>query len=225
MTAAAPHVRVRSAFPRGFAPPAESGGDSIFVILLSLNFMLLAFFILIGTTATVDKSRALTIAQNVRVTFSGTDEPEEMRVARLSAQQVLQTGVSDALADLLPVVPRPRLDNSDRVDVVISRDALPALGNGTVQENIAQLLQAPASGYRYVLLMTGAEGSASDGAAFTFAGSLVDRGVAPQNLLIGSTAREDNGLHLSFMIFEGESDDAGPWRAGLLAPAAPEGSP
>ncbi|TAL01308.1 MAG: hypothetical protein EPO08_10815 [Rhodospirillaceae bacterium] len=228
MTAAAPDPRLRrlarsDALGRVPIPglSSEPSSDRIFVTLLSLNFMLLAFFVVLGTAASVDRTRARSVAENVRIAFSGAMDSEKARTTRLSARQALQAGVSEALAAILPSVHRYYLDNSDRVDVDVPVEPfLDADSEGSrdgIYDNVAHLLQAAPPGYRYALLISGgAQAATDDAAAFRFAGALADRGVAPQNLLVGSGGSEDRRLHLSFLLFEGETDEVEPWSAGML---------
>ncbi len=201
---------------------AEPPGDRTFVTLLSLNFMLLAFFIVLGAAASVDKSRARTVVENVRVVFSGSDEAARPRATLLTARQALQAGVSDAFASLLPTQPRFFVDNSDRVDVDVTESALAASDDiETVYDNIAHVLQMAPAGFRYAILITGGgEDSATGKSAYEFAGKLVDRGVVPQDILIGSSKDHTDHLRLSFVVFEGELDEDGePWTTGILASA------
>lgn len=204
-----------------FTPEPQS--DRIFITLLSLNFMLLAFFIVLGASASVDKSRARSIVENVRNTFStGNDEAVKPHTTLLTARQALQAGVSDALADILPAQPRFFVDNSDRTDVTVPTRVLAADDTrDTVYDNVARLLQSAPTGFRYAMLITGGGATSASGkAAYDFAGNLVTRGVDPQDILVGSSAVDSGDLHLSFLVFEGELDDDGePWSAGILAPA------
>lgn len=242
MTAAVPGLRLRQLArpmaPGGASLPrfgqkslghqifaAEPQGDRIFVSLLSLNFMLLAFFIVLGAAASVDKTRARAVANNVRIAFSGSDEIQKPRTNLLTARQALQAGVSDALADILPAQPRFYVDNSDRIDVDVPEKILAGdADRDSLYDNIAQLLQMAPTGFRYALLITGGSASSASGkAAYEFAGNLVDRGVAPQDILIGSSSENGDRLHFSFLVFEGEVDDDGePWSAGMLAPVPPK---
>jgi len=227
MTAAVPDLRLRrlarsdarSRMPH-HGPAGEPPSDRIFVTLLSLNFMLLAFFVVLGTTASIDRTRAHAIAENVRVAFSGAADSEKTRTARLSARQALQAGVSEALAAILPSIHRYYLDNSDRVDVDVPVELFAGTDadgpQDSVYDNVAHLLEAAPPGYRYALLINGAPQAAAGDTAFRFARALAERGVAPQDLLVGAGGAEDGHLHLSFLVFEGEGDEAEPWTAGIL---------
>jgi hypothetical protein len=226
MTAATPDLRLRHlARPKlssripAMAPPPDGSGDRIFVTLLSLNFMLLAFFVVMGTTASFDQPHARAVAQNIRVVFAGDQDDEEVTKAHLSARQALQAGVSEALSAVLPALRRFSIDNSDRVDVDVplSLFAEPsaAADRESTYDGIASLLQSAPPGYRYALLIRG--GSTQPGAnaaSFDFATALVARGVAPRDLLVASSDDErphqkdthDGRLSLSFMVFEGDGE-------------------
>jgi hypothetical protein len=243
MTAATPDLRLqRLARPRLSSrmpppvTPSDGSGDRVFVTLLSLNFMLLAFFVVMGTTASFDPPHARAVAQNIRVVFAGDQDDEEATKAHLSARQALQAGVSEALSAVLPALRRFSIDNSDRVDVDVPlslfAEASAAGDRESTYDGIASLLQRAPPGYRYALLIHG--GSARPGgnaAAFDFAAALVARGVAPRDLLVASSDAEDahhedarNGrMSLSFMVFEGDGDIE-PWGTRALQ-AAPPASP
>ena len=93
----------------------------------------------------------------------------------------------------------------------------------TIYDNVAHVLQTAPEGFRYTLLITGgSEASPSGKAAYEFAGSLVDRGVVPQDILIGASTDKADHLHLSFLVFEGElGDDSEPWSAGIMTAVPP----
>jgi len=242
MTAATPDLHLlnlarpkRSA--RHLLPPGatDASGDRIFVTLLSLNFMLLAFFVVLGTTATIDQSHARSVAHNVRVVFAGDHADTEITKAKLDVRQALQVGVSEALSSLLPALRRFSIDNSDRVDVEVPLALFSAESAAAEREstydNVAGLLQNAPPGYRYALLIRG--GSAE---SFDFVSALVARGVPPRDLLVAPAATEglrqpdarqaSAHLSMSFMVFEGDSD-VEPWgmRALQVAEPSAEGKP
>jgi len=44
---------------------------------------------------------------------------------------------------------------------------------------------------------------------------MVDRGVPPQDIMVGSGGPDDGRLHMSFLVFEGETEDE-PWAAAVI---------
>src|SRR5579883_1854598 len=103
--------------PRRYGVPnfVSEQGDRVFLTLLSLNFMLLAFFVVLGTTASVDRGRADKVRNSVHVAFA--PEPVRDHIAHLSVSQALQARVSDRFGGILPSGSSPVLRNEDRVDI------------------------------------------------------------------------------------------------------------
>lgn len=183
--------------------PAAEGGDRIFLTLLSLNFMLLAFFVVLGTTSSFDPPRAASVAQSMHVVFaSGDGAPVDVSPIRLTARQAMQAGVAEAFAEILPLAHRVTGDNGDRADVSVPAGAFTAADQSVrdaTLDGIANLLRAAPAGLRYQLLLNG-------GAPTTeLADGLLARGVTPRQLMIGNAAGDDT-LHFSFLLLEGEDD-------------------
>jgi hypothetical protein len=223
VTAAVPDISLRG-LARTHALPAPAGGagpeaqgDRIFVTLLSLNFMLLAFFVVLGTTASFDHTRVNVVTANVRLAFAGNGEDEKVRTSRLSARQALQAGVSQAFAEILPLVNLFTMDNSDRIDVSVPAATFadidaPGGRDAAILDSLAQVLQGAPAGYRYVLLLSAGDASAP---AFGIAHAFSARGVSAQNLMVGSTKSSDDRVNMSFMVLEGDLDDE-PWSIPMV---------
>jgi hypothetical protein len=210
MTAATPNATLRSlsrvpmlqnAGPV-FGPGADSG-DRIFVTLLSLKVMLLAFFVVLGTAASFDAPRAASVAKSMHVVFAPTGNLSAVSPIRLTARQALQAGVAEAFADILPMTRRVTGDNGDRVDIDLSTAELAASGDRAREEmlnGIATLMRSAPAGLRYELVLDG------EAAAVGIADALLARGVLARQLLIGSTAADTGTIKFSFLLLEGDDD-------------------
>lgn len=206
MTASTPDVALRAlarAARRGYLPaaPADSG-DRIFVTLLSLNFMLLAFFVVLGTASTFDKPRAASVAHSMHVAFAtpGTVLNSASPI-RLSARQALQAGVSDAFSEVLPLARRVTGDDGDRVDVAVPIAALSAAEHTRdgLLDAIAMLMRTAPVGVHYQLVVDG------DAQAADIAADLLERDVIASQLLVGSDLAEGR-VRFSFLLLEGDDD-------------------
>ena len=120
--------------PQGvLAPYAREGGqesaaDRVLLTLLALGLMLLAFFVVLTSTATFDQRRMRDVVQSVHTTFVPAKEKEQIKeetaavdAALVAAVSVLRTAVSDVFAGILPrddAMPpaKGRLD-PDRVEI------------------------------------------------------------------------------------------------------------
>jgi hypothetical protein len=211
MTAAAPDSALRGLAREPRPPiagrPTADGGDRIFVTLLSLNFMLLAFFVVLGTASSYDQPRAASVAKSVRIVFAAPDDevPGGASPIRLTARQALQAGVSEAFAEVLPMAQRVTADDGDRVDVSLPADALAASGERTrdaMLDGIASLMRSAPPGIRYQLVLDGTAETA------TIADALMERGVLSRQLMIGSDGDETSALSFSFLLLEGDDDTA-----------------
>jgi hypothetical protein len=206
MTVATPDPVLRGRTHDARAPaqgrPAESG-DRIFVTLLSLNFMLLAFFVVLGTASSYDQPRAASVAKSVRVVFAADAAGGSESPVRLTARQALQAGVSNAFAAVLPAVSRNTGDDGDRVDVSVTAAALQTTADrerDTVLDGIASLMRAAPAGVRYQLLLDGGAETAS------IANGLMERGVRPSQLMIGNDGDQTATLRFSFLLLEGDDE-------------------
>jgi hypothetical protein len=197
MTARDPATALRAP-TRAARPPAPApadAGDRVFVTLLSLNFMLLAFFVVLGTAASVDAPRAATIARAVRLQFAA--PADEGGVRKVTASQAFHAGVSEALAPAMPPSGRVSIDNADRADVTVPADAFAAAAPDLL-ESVARLLRAAPSGLRYELVIDG-------NGAEAFVEGLIARGVPASLLLLGAAADSDD-LRLSFVMLDADDD-------------------
>ena len=198
-----------------FGAGADHPGDRVFVTLLSLNFMLLAFFVVLGTTASFDRERATPVVKSVRLAFSRPDASLTPGApARLTARQALQAGVWEAFAEILPALPRFVADNSDRVDLAVQSDLLEGTDAGDAAEalydRIARLMAAAPAGFRYELLLRARDaGRAAD--------ALVRRGVSGAALLIGSQPTDDGEVYFSFLLFEDDAVESEDHNRGAAA--------
>ncbi len=192
-------VRPRKAF---VAPPPADSGDRIFVTLLSLNFMLLAFFVVLGTASTFDEPRVLSVARSMHETFdTRTKVVNSASAIRLTARQALQAGVSDAFAEVLPLAKRVTGDNGDRVDVVLPSEALTMSDRtrDSLLDAIATLMRLAPAGVHYQLVIDGGDD------AVTMATDLLARGVPATQLMTGSDADAER-VSFSFLLLEGDDE-------------------
>jgi hypothetical protein len=186
---------------------APEEGDRIFVTLLSLNFMLLAFFVVLGTAASTDTPRAASVAKNVRLVFAAPDKADDpVTVANLTARQAFHAGVSEAFAAVLPKDGHALIENGDRIDLAVPHDVFTDSEAETL-ERIAKLLRAAPTGLRYDVMIDG--GTDTDVA--TIADGLLTLGVPPATLLLGAGTRDGSDLRFSFLLLDAENDGvAGP---------------
>jgi hypothetical protein len=167
--------------------------------------MLLAFFVVMATAASVDKGRAERVRDSVRVAFAQ-ESVRPDHLAELSVSQALQARVSAQFGAILPAGGSPVLRNDDRVDFDLPLGMLTAGGLADIGDNIATLLRASPPGYRYGVMLTGESASATDAAA-NLATVLIAHGVPPEALMVGTDRTGDGRLRVSFLLFDGDSEE------------------
>ena len=216
MTAATPDADLRALSrttkPRkpGLLPRVGEEGDRVFVTLLSLNFMLLAFFVVLGTTASVDAPRAASVTKSLQLVFAEpkSDAGEGTKVS-LTARQAFQAGVSDAVASLLPPSGHVSISNKDRVDLSVSGETLRAAGSDA-PDAIAKLLRAAPAGLRYEMIIDG--GAGDD--AIRMAEELIARDVPATALMVGPNSADGADLRFAFLLLDNDADTVATLAAG-----------
>ena len=215
MTAATPNAELRdlARAPKksrraGVIPRVSEEGDRVFVTLLSLNFMLLAFFVVLGTTASVDAPRAASVTKSLELVFAAPKTEAGSKVS-LTARQAFQAGVNDAVASLLPPTGHINIANSDRVDLTISGDTLRAAGSDA-HEAIAKLLRSAPAGLRYEMIIDG--GAGDD--AIRMAEDLIANGVPATSLMVGPDSADGADLRFSFLLLDNDADTVATLAAG-----------
>lgn len=83
----------------GSPPPAQGQGNGNVIALLSLNILLLAFFILLNSMATFEEERRDAVMESVREAFQGL-LPAERNLSDLQAGVDLFEGASDVINSL-----------------------------------------------------------------------------------------------------------------------------
>ena len=212
MTAATPSADLRDLAKkphrRGLLPRAGEEGDRVFVTLLSLNFMLLAFFVVLGTTASVDAPRAASVTKSIQLVFAAPKSGEGTKVS-LTARQAFQAGVSDAVASLLPPSGQVTITNNDRVDLTVSAETVRASA-GDAPEAIAKLLRSAPAGLRYEMIIDG--GAGDD--AIRMAEDLIAHGVPATALMVGPDSADGADLRFAFLLLDNDADTVATLAAG-----------
>ena len=208
----------------------ESAADRILLTLLALGLMLLAFFVVLTSTATFDQRRMRDVAQSVQATFVPSKEKEQVKeeVAALdavlvAAVSVLRTAVFEIFAGILPpddatLLAKGRVD-PDRVEVDVPMSAFFADAESVlfplpVLDKLVAVLNAPPAGYRMELVVRAA-GQSADGTIdqarlAALADGLVRRGLATTALSVGTLQNgRDAGariLRFTFLLLNTEDD-------------------
>jgi hypothetical protein len=187
----------------------EGSGDSSIILLLSLNLILLAFFILLNALSRFDETRTRVVIDSVNQAFHGQVEPLAVP-GLLSGSPGLLPDV-EALANeagslFEAIVPAVRSTHTDRAGVVridLPADALFTAGEGTLRPERRQLIRRLAKAllrrsandliYELAFLHgvpdaasgTAAEHSLEVTRAAGMAGFLAEEGLSPARLSIG----------------------------------------
>ena len=215
---ASPYLRARAIVgglaherPRSF----EAARDRVLLTLLALNLMLLAFFVVLNSSASFDKARLKAVSESL---LSSTVRNERAAAAENSQRVVfatLRTAVADAFAAFLPANQIPvEHPNTDRVEVDVPADAFfendmsPELRG--VLDRVAAIVAVPPTGYTAELYIRGSSGDGAENNLAALAQGLVRRGVAPTQLSIGFlNPGEASAPILRFTFLLLDADDTG----------------
>lgn len=199
----------------------QDGQGSNLLVALSLNLMLLAFFVVLASTATFDTARVETAVASIRANFGtgATASSAQQGGARTQAEASLREAVASAFAAVLPgyevIVPAA----ADRIDVVVpiaalfeseSFDLRPSL---PVLDRLVGVLSAPPSGFRFEAIL-GATADGDDPAitvmrSDTVARDMVRRGLVSDLLSAGSASAAGPSLPaivFTFLVVDAEDE-------------------
>lgn len=204
-----------SPYPRAPENPEnsfEANRERILITLLALDLMLMAFFVVINSTATFDAKRGAAVASGLA---AAREEPKpEVLVSgtapRVAASAQLRAAVTDIFDAFLPAGANVSADADDgRVDVdmpgALDAAALP----GTVIAGLAHVMDNPPPGYRTELLIRAQEDPAK---LARMAQDLAAGGVPADALSIGMpTKGQQDRLRFTFLLLApGEETRAAP---------------
>ena len=221
----------------------EVGQDPNLVGLLSLQLLLLAFFILLSTISTFDESRVRSVLGSVQEAFSDVTGNADSNDAEMQADSIVLSAVVDAVEGVMSTA--LQLDRVSRVgdgDVVfdLSSDSLFAAGSAQIAPGHADVLRRIVvaldrrpSGYRYELDILGGRAAAAAGAgagdaaplpaleidrAGALARALVEAGATPSGLSSGLLPGASDKLRVVIRLIQQ------PRAQGLFGSAAPSAS-
>ncbi len=172
--------------PRSF----EVARDRVMLTLLALNLMLLAFFVVLNSTASFDKARLKAVSNSLQSASARNEREAAAENTQRLVFATLRTAVADAFAAFLPANQIPvEHPNTDRVEVDVpaqvffDRDTSPELR--AVLDRVAAIVAVPPQGYTAELFIRGSTGEGAETNLATLAHELVGRGIAPTQMSIG----------------------------------------
>ena len=201
--------------------PALLGGqDPMLILSLSLNLMLLAFFVMLNASADIDTARARSVLDGVQQTFATPQVDDSQPAAQTTkavAQDALRSSLSTAFVPVLEgrdVVVRSQADRllvSAPYAAFFEPDTDALRASLPVLDRLAAILAAPPDGLRYEILITVNAPARDYSLATRQAGSLAEdilrRGVAPALLTVGAAPAPDRSVDLVFMVL-GDEDSS-----------------
>jgi septum formation topological specificity factor MinE len=175
--------------------------DRILLTLLALNLMLMAFFVVLNSTAKIDHRKANTATQSLQAAVAE-QRPHSDQIPRSQAVEDLRTRIAAVFATYLADANDVHADDA-RVDVTLpSVASLPE----PVLSGIARLVTVPPAGYRIELLVQGVR--VEDDVLATIANDLVGHGVNVEALAIGTHGGDAPGLRFTFMLLDPDAESA-----------------
>lgn len=217
---------------------AEVGRDPNLVGLLSLQLLLLAFFILLSTISTFDESRVRSVLGSVQQAFSDYSGKSERDDSAMQADAIVLAAIADEVQGVLSTA--LQLDRIERVgegDILfdlpadalfVAGSAQLAPGRADVLRRIVIALDRRPAGYRYELdALVGravAPGGADDAVplptlgidrAGALARAFADAGAMPSALSAGLASGADGKLRFVIRLTQE------PRPNGLFGTAAP----
>ena len=231
---AAPHNKRQIPAPNEFRNSPRSGGpgkwgDANLKGFLSLNLLLLAFFILLNARSTYEAIKVNAVLESVYRAFNGRVLVETNLSTQSAAIGPLEqaTFFIDKLGRLFDsMVPAVYRENTPRGPVMVlelSETTIFRPGEATLQPGrqlfLARLVEtlrerpSPLISYRFEVLhgLTGGDGTKSLQAfrrMSALAEYLVQQGVPLENLSIGTYATDQARVRFIFRVFETPSHDA-----------------
>ena len=208
----------------------EASRDRILITLRALNLMLMAFFVVLNSTATLDSTRSAEVARSMPANAAANTIAIENQSpvapvvaatrgnsARIEASAALRAAVADVFAAILPAGAGITTTEDDgRVDVDVPQSFLSSFvdaGAGlpsAVLDGLAHVMSNPPAGYHTELLING-QGSGDANPLARLAQDLVSRGVISTALSVGMIAKtagtQSGGLRFTFLLLEPGEDD------------------
>ncbi|MBL8642864.1 MAG: hypothetical protein JNK21_02940 [Rhodospirillaceae bacterium] len=193
------------------------------LLLLSLNLLLIVFFVVLNFNATTDVQRSRNVLASVQTTFSDVVAPsnnlEAASVAKSAAQDALRTSVSSAFASVLEGQDVIVRNAADRFSVIAPAAVLFEPGTNALRpvlpvlNRISAILKAPAEGFRYEMIVTLGVDEASEALAVSQAGILAEdllrRDFAATDFAVGTAPAETHDVTFTFLVLSEDSAAAG----------------
>ena len=199
-------------------PPERARADAAATLVptsLSLNLILLAFFVVLNGASQFDQDRVAAVLDGVKSTF-GLVVPAQVSAGsdaagRAVARDALRDSVSAAFATVLPGRELVLATRVDRIDVVVPqaalfddetgalRPAMPLLGR------LVDVIINPARGVRYEMIVSAdlrTDRASMSAAAGALVNTLVMRGIPPNLISAGRTAGTKTGSGVGDGTFE-----------------------
>jgi len=219
----------------GISPSSDSAGDRILLTLLALSLMLLAFFVVLTSAGTLDRTRARDVVLSVQATF---ERPRDETVvqdtaidgAHRAAVGILRAALASIFADVIassPSSPAPmdaegrRRVDPDRVEIdvpmaVFFNTEAAELNPLPLLDNIVAVVATPPSGYRMELVVHASvapsKGETARARISTLADGLAQRGLSPTMLSVGiledanASEQSAGAVRFTFLLLDGEND-------------------
>jgi hypothetical protein len=196
------------------------------MVSLSLNLMLLGFFVVLTSASTFDRQRAAIAAADIRSNFGGATRDESTGVARgrrAEVAQSLRQKISSVFSSVLPGTDVDSDIDNDRIDIVVPaavlfdettqllRPVLPLL------DRLAAVLADVPAGYRFESTISSAvhdREPALDAAtrAEAIATGFMSRGVDARLISVGAANNRSPipTVGFSFMVLDLDEDSNSP---------------
>lgn len=186
--------------------------NSTLLLLLSLNLLLIVFFVVLNANADVDWQRSRVILSSVQKSFG--DDANRMALnanapAKIMAQDALRSTVSAAFVSVLDGKDVLVRNEADRFIVSVPMAALFETDTGKLRavlpvlDRIAAGLKNPFDGYRYEMIVTVHALGASEDAmiqASVLAEDLLRRDFGPTLFAVGLAPSLAPGVTFTFQV-------------------------
>ena len=198
----------------GHSPPAR---DPTLILFLGLFMILLAFFIMLTSLATVDMEKSMAAMESVSNQFGGARQPLDQELRTISEAAVAEGfygQIESSFNAVLPVAEFLPLPQANALQVTVPASALFAPGEPSFGPRAAALLdrladsltQAGTAQIFEIEVFFEVAGDAPGGArelarfrAGAFAREIVARGVAPGRVSTGVEAGEAGKVRIFFI--------------------------
>jgi len=225
---------------------SESAADRFMLTLLALGLMLLAFFVVLTSSSSVDQQRAQGVVQSVQAAFERSAAEVVVQAPavdqeRLAAVGILRAAVADIFAQVISVDPNARdteTANAERVEVDVPISLFFADGTTTLNDlpmldKIAAVVKMPPAGYRMEIVVRAAVKQSDieigQGRVAALAMDLMQRGVPVTMLSVGTLdeikASDERSPTLRFTFLLLNEDDNLAGVRALTEPVAAQVGP